>query len=80
MHKPAVTDAPLIDAINDRWSALAYDPDREIAPADLRTLLEAARWAPSASSSWKKFRTWPGSAAASSNAASGCARSATSSI
>ncbi|MDP6350035.1 MAG: nitroreductase family protein [Chloroflexota bacterium] len=48
MHKPAVTDAPLIDAINDRWSALAYDPDREIAPADLRTLLEAARWAPSA--------------------------------
>ena len=48
MHKPALTNAPLIDAINDRWSALAYDPDREIAPADLRTLLEAARWAPSA--------------------------------
>lgn len=48
LHKPAVTDAPLIDAINHRWSALAYDPNRQIAPADLRTLLEAARWAPSA--------------------------------
>jgi nitroreductase len=48
MHKPAVTDAPLIDAINDRWSALAYDPDREVPRDDLRTLLEAARWAPSA--------------------------------
>ena len=48
MEKPAVTDAPLVDVIRRRWSPFAYDPDREIDRTDLRTLLEAARWAPSA--------------------------------
>ncbi|WP_395245126.1 nitroreductase family protein [Agromyces sp. MMS24-K17] len=44
----ADTTAPLIDALVDRWSPRAYDPAAEI-PADaLRTVLEAARWAPSA--------------------------------
>ena len=48
MEKPAVTDAPLVDLIRRRWSPFAYDPDRKIDAGDLRVLLEAARWAPSA--------------------------------
>ena len=43
----AVTDAPLLDAIAARWSPRAFDPDRALTEADLRPLLEAARWAAS---------------------------------
>ena len=45
--KPAKTGRPLIDEIKQRWSPRAFDPDREIDPETLTTLLEAARWAPS---------------------------------
>jgi nitroreductase len=46
MNKTADTDAPLITAIRERWSPRAF-ADRAVAPVDLRTLLEAARWAAS---------------------------------
>lgn len=44
----ADTDAPLIAPLIERWSPRAYDPTAELTDADVRTLLEAARWAPSA--------------------------------
>lgn len=44
----AQTDAPLITPLVERWSPRAYDPTAEVDPAVLRTILEAARWAPSA--------------------------------
>jgi nitroreductase len=34
-----------------RWSPLTFDPAREVAPAEVDSLLEAARWAPSAGNS-----------------------------
>jgi nitroreductase len=44
----ADTDAPLITALVERWSPRAYDPGAELSDDDVRTMLEAARWAPSA--------------------------------
>lgn len=34
-----------------RWSSRVYDPEHSLDPADLRVLLEAARWSPSAGNS-----------------------------
>ncbi|GAA2033505.1 nitroreductase family protein [Agromyces tropicus] len=45
-HAP--TDAPLIAPLVERWSPRAYDPTAELSDDTIRTLLEAARWAPSA--------------------------------
>ena len=46
MNKPAVADHPIHDLIRHRWSPRAF-ADKPI-PADvLRSLFEAARWAPS---------------------------------
>ena len=45
----ADTRAPLIDVLAERWSPRAYDPTAVIDEATLTTVLEAARWAPSAS-------------------------------
>lgn len=42
---------PILDVLADRWSPRAYDPTAEISDAELDVLLEAARWAPSASNS-----------------------------
>ena len=44
----ADTEAPLITPLVERWSPRAYDPAAEVDPAFFRTILEAARWAPSA--------------------------------
>jgi nitroreductase len=44
----ADTTAPLIHPLVERWSPRAYDPAAEISIDALRTILEAARWAPSA--------------------------------
>jgi nitroreductase len=44
----ADTQAPLITPLVERWSPRAYDPTAEVEPAVIRTILEAARWAPSA--------------------------------
>jgi nitroreductase len=47
----ADTDAPLIAPLIERWSPRSYDPDAEVTEREVRTLLEAARWAPSANNS-----------------------------
>lgn len=45
--KDADSSAPLHELIARRWSPRAFDPDAEVDDAQLRALLEAARWAPS---------------------------------
>lgn len=47
MHKPADTDLPVLDVVRDRWSPRSFT-DEPVTEQQLRTLLEAARWAPSA--------------------------------
>lgn len=44
----AATEAPLIDPLADRWSPRAFDPAAVVDTETLRTIFEAARWAPSA--------------------------------
>ena len=46
MKKPADTQYPIHDVLRQRWSPRAFD-DRPIEPEKLRSLFEAARWAPS---------------------------------
>jgi nitroreductase len=46
MQKPAPTDVPLQPLIRDRWSPRAF-ADKPVPPDVLRSLFEAARWAPS---------------------------------
>lgn len=46
--RKADTTAPLIHPLVERWSPRAYDPTAEVSTDVLRTILEAARWAPSA--------------------------------
>jgi nitroreductase len=46
MHKPAVTDAPVHELIQNRWSPRAFS-QQPVQPEILRSLFEAARWAPS---------------------------------
>ncbi len=44
--KPAKTDHPVHELIADRWSPYAFS-DRDVSDDDLKSLFEAARWAPS---------------------------------
>ena len=44
--KPAAADAPIHDLIQKRWSPRAFDP-APLSRETLRSLFEAARWAPS---------------------------------
>jgi nitroreductase len=46
MEKPADTQYPIHDLLRRRWSPRAYD-ERPVEPDKLRSLFEAARWAPS---------------------------------
>jgi nitroreductase len=46
MQKPAPTEVPVHDLIRNRWSPRAF-ADKPIPPEVLRSLFEAARWAPS---------------------------------
>ena len=46
MEKLAPTDFPIHDLLRRRWSPRAF-ADRPVEPEKLRSLLEAARWAPS---------------------------------
>jgi nitroreductase len=48
MEKPAETQYPIHDLLKRRWSPRAFS-DRPVEPDRLRSLLEAARWAPSSS-------------------------------
>jgi nitroreductase len=46
MKKPAANDHPIHDLLRERWSPRAF-ADKPVAPEVLRSLFEAARWAPS---------------------------------
>ena len=46
MQKPATTDSPIHELLRNRWSPRAFG-DQSVAPEVLRSLFEAARWAPS---------------------------------
>jgi nitroreductase len=46
MKKPAPTEIPVHDLIRNRWSPRAF-ADKPVPPEVLRSLFEAARWAPS---------------------------------
>ena len=47
--KTAATAVPLHPLLAERWSPRAFDPRHKLADTKLTALLEAARWAPSAS-------------------------------
>lgn len=44
--KNATTDHPILQVLSGRWSPYGFE-DRPVSEADLRSLFEAARWAPS---------------------------------
>jgi nitroreductase len=48
MRKPAETSSPLHELIKERWSPRAF-AERPVELEKIRSLLEAARWAPSSS-------------------------------
>lgn len=49
--RTAVTDAPILDILAERWSTRIFDASALIDEAALASALEAARWAPSANNS-----------------------------
>ena len=61
MTKQANTNGPIIDVIRNRWSPRSYST-RQITPADMNTILEAASWAPSASNEqpWEYYYAFNG--------------------
>jgi len=46
MQKPAAADHPIHEHLRERWSPRAFS-ERPVSPEVLRSLFEAARWAPS---------------------------------
>lgn len=48
MSKTAITAAPILPILAERWSPRSYDATHEISQHELLSVLEAARWAPSA--------------------------------
>ena len=62
LQKNAVTGVPINDLMTRRWSTRAFDASRPLTQAQISTLLEAARWAPSANNGqpwcfmvWNRF-------------------------
>jgi nitroreductase len=47
IRKPAETLQPIHELLAQRWSGRAFQPERALTPAEIVTLSEAARWAPS---------------------------------
>lgn len=47
--RTAQTSVPVLDALAERWSPRAFDADHAFPEGTLRGIMEAARWAPSAS-------------------------------
>jgi nitroreductase len=47
LNKPATTQEPILDVIANRWSGRAYDASKLVTQAQIISMLEAARWAPS---------------------------------
>lgn len=64
VDKSAVTSVPLHPLLARRWSPRAFDQAHELSPQQVTALLEAARWAPSASNTqpWRFAVTYRGSA------------------
>ncbi len=64
IEKSAATAVPLHELLAQRWSPRAFDPQHELTEHQERALLEAARWAPSASNSqpWRFVVTRRGTA------------------
>jgi nitroreductase len=64
VDKAASTVVPLHPLLARRWSPRAFDPDHEVTDEQLAALLEAARWAPSASNTqpWRFAVTRRGTA------------------
>jgi nitroreductase len=65
MNKTAATSVPLHPLLSGRWSPRGFDRTHEVSPEQLTALLEAARWAASASNSqpWRFLVTVRGDAA-----------------
>lgn len=65
IHTPSVLDAPVLDAIAERWSTRIFDAEAPIDDDALSSALEAARWAPSAANTqpWRFIVARRGSAA-----------------
>ncbi|MFC4223651.1 nitroreductase family protein [Lysinibacter cavernae] len=49
--RTAETSAPILEVLAERWSPRSYDTTVDIDEAKLTSVLEAARWSPSASNS-----------------------------
>lgn len=49
--RTATTSAPILDVLAERWSPRSYDATATVSDETLTSLLEAARWSPSASNS-----------------------------
>ncbi|MCJ1696870.1 nitroreductase family protein [Rathayibacter caricis] len=49
--RTATTSAPILDVLAERWSPRSFDTTAAISDETLASLLEAARWSPSASNS-----------------------------
>ncbi|WP_029146573.1 nitroreductase family protein [Methylophilus sp. 5] len=47
MQKPAITQQAIHELLANRWSGRAYDAAQPVSQAQVVSLLEAARWAPS---------------------------------
>lgn len=47
--RTAITEAPILDVLAERWSTRVFDAETPIDEEALASALEAARWAPSAS-------------------------------
>lgn len=63
LDRTAVTDAPILDVLAERWSTRVFDAQAPIDEAALTSALEAARWAPSANNTqpWRFIVTRRGS-------------------
>lgn len=57
MDKRAITAVPIHPLLADRWSPRSFEENADISDNELLTILEAARWAPSASNvqPWRFF-------------------------
>ena len=64
-NRRAVTEAPIEEILSMRWSPRSFDPDAVVTDEQVTSLLEAARWAPSANNSqpWRFAVARRGSAA-----------------
>jgi nitroreductase len=47
ISKTIDTSVPVLPLFAERYSGVSYDPDRNVTPAQMLALSEAARWAPS---------------------------------